>query len=291
MTDKRRKLLTTILKTVISIVLIYFIFTKIDFKQVVVVLKSANWKWLLLAVFLFMISKILNSLRLNFYFKVIEVPLTQKSNLKLYLLGMFYNLFLPGGIGGDAYKGFVIQRKFKVKTKKVVGALLLDRLSGMLLIIIYTCAFIALVELPFLKGLNWVFWLFIPVGLMIFWFITKRFFSYTLPVFWTSLAYSVAIQGMQLIAVYCIICALGITGTVLAYLLIFMVSSLVSVLPLTIGGIGSREVTFLYGATWLGLDVNSAIGISFLFFLITALVSLFGVIYHFRKPEVEIISL
>ena len=99
---------------------------------------------------------------------------------------MFYNLFLPGGIGGDAYKGFVIQRKFKVKTKKVVGALLLDRLSGMLLIIIYTCAFIALVELPFLKGLNWVFWLFIPVGLMIFWLITKRFFSYTLPVFWTS---------------------------------------------------------------------------------------------------------
>ena len=31
---------------------------------------------------------------------------------------MFYNLFLPGGIGGDAYKGYVIQKKYKPAPKK-----------------------------------------------------------------------------------------------------------------------------------------------------------------------------
>ena len=54
---------------------------------------------------------------------------------------------------------------------------------------------------------------------------------------------------------------------------------------------GARiEVTFLYGAKWLELDANTSIGISFVFFLITALISFFGIIYHFRKPQLETVS-
>lgn len=31
---------------------------------------------------------------------------------------MFYNLFLPGGIGGDAYKGYVIQKNINRAPRK-----------------------------------------------------------------------------------------------------------------------------------------------------------------------------
>ncbi|BFP42596.1 lysylphosphatidylglycerol synthase transmembrane domain-containing protein [Flavobacteriaceae bacterium GF1] len=288
MTEKQRKLLTTALKVVISAVLIYFIFTKIDFREVVNVLKTANPLWLIAAFLLFVLSKILNALRLNLYFHAIGVKLTQLSNLKLYVLGMFYNLFLPGGIGGDAYKGYVIQKKYQVGTKKVVGVLLLDRLSGMLLILIFACVLATLIEIPIIKGLQWLFWLSIPMGILSFWILNKKLFSYALPVFWGSLGYSTLLQAIQLAATFCIIQALGISGTILAYLFIFMISSIVSVIPLTIGGIGSREVTFLYGAKWLGLDANTAIGISFVFFLITALVSFLGIGYHVKKPKLEV---
>jgi hypothetical protein len=64
----------------------------------------------------------------------------------------------------------------------------------------------------------------------------------------------------------------------------------VSVLPLTIGGIGSREVTFFYGATLLALEENTSIGISMVFFLITAFVSLAGIVYHFKKIKLKTIS-
>ena len=290
MTEKQRKLLTTSLKVVISILLIYFIFTKIDVQDVLDVLKSTNWIWLIVALFLFAFSKVLNSLRLNLYFHSIGVPLTQRSNLKLYLLGMFYNLFLPGGIGGDAYKGYVIKKEFEVKTKKVVGVLLLDRLSGMVLILIYACAFAGFLQIPFLSGIEWLFWVAIPLGILVFWLINKYLFSYALPVFWHSFGYSALLQAIQLGATLCIITSLGITESTLAYLFIFMLSSIVSVIPLTIGGIGSREVTFLYGAQWLGLDENTAIGISFVFFLVTALVSFFGIGYHFKKPKLKTVS-
>jgi hypothetical protein len=40
----------------------------------------------------------------------------------------------------------------------------------------------------------------------------------------------------------------------------------------------------------LGLNASTSIGISFTFFLITALVSLMGMYYHFKKPKLETVS-
>nr|WP_223826618.1 lysylphosphatidylglycerol synthase transmembrane domain-containing protein [Flagellimonas sp. S3867] len=285
-----RKRLITALKIVVSAALIYFIFTKIQFQDVVKTLKDSNPLYLVLGVLLVVLSKVLAAFRLNLYFHQIEVKISQLSNLKLYLLGMFYNLFLPGGIGGDAYKGYVIQKKYQSGTKKVVSVLLLDRLSGMLLIFIYACILALMLEQSIFKTYNWVFATGIPLSIVVFWWLNKRFFSYALPIYWKSLVYSAFIQLSQLICILCILKSLSIDLQTVEYLFIFLVSSIVSVIPLTIGGIGSREVTFLYGAKWLELDASSSISISFVFFLITALISLFGIVYHFKKPKLETVN-
>ena len=290
MTEKLRKKLITALKIVVSAALIYFIFTKIDFKDVLQTLKKSNPYYLLVAILFFVLSKVLAAFRLNGYFHQIGARLSQISNLKLYLLGMFYNLFLPGGIGGDAYKGYVIQKEYKSGTKKVVAVLLLDRLSGMLLLFIYACILAILSGQPSFKGFLMLFALAIPLSAVVFWFFNKKFFAYALPVFWQSLGYSALVQLAQLICAWFIMKSLAISWDIVEYLFVFLVSSIVSVIPLTIGGIGSREVTFLYGAQWLGLNASTSVGISFTFFLITALVSLVGIIYHFKKPNLETVS-
>lgn len=283
MTEKQRKYLTTTLKILISVALLYFIFTKINFADVTKVLKSASPLVLLEALLLFVASKVLNAFRLNLYFHAVGAKLTQLSNLKLYLLGMFYNLFLPGGIGGDAYKGYLVQKKFQIKTKRVIGMLLLDRLSGMLLILIYALVLAFFLDWGAYNTYRWIIFIAIPSGVFIFWWIHKIWFKYALNVFWDSFGYSALLQLLQALAVLCIIKAFSITANELAYLFVFMISSIVSVIPLTIGGIGSREVTFLYGSKLLYLDAATSIGISFIFFLITALVSFFGIYYHFKK--------
>ena len=71
----------------------------------------------------------------------------------------------------------------------------------------------------------------------------------------------------------------------IGYLFVFLVSSIVAVLPLTIGGIGSREITFYYFSNWLGLNEDLSITLSMVFFLITAFTSFWGIIYHFKKPN------
>ncbi|OQD42376.1 lysylphosphatidylglycerol synthetase [Croceivirga radicis] len=287
MTKKYRKIATTALKIVVSIALLYFIFTKIDYNTVITTIKKAHLGYLSLALGLFILSKYFNALRLNLYLHAIEVPLSHRSNFKLYLLGMFYNLFLPGGIGGDAYKGYVLKKRFKVSTKRLVAVLLLDRLSGMLLILIYALLLAFFIDNKLFSTFKYLFLLAIPIGVVLFYLVAKQFFSYTLAAFWASFGYSALLQAIQLLCVFLLLLALGITSSVTEYLFVFMVSSIVSVIPLTIGGVGSREVTFLYGAKWLNLEPNISIGISFLFFLISALVSLSGIYYHFKKPKLE----
>jgi len=289
-TEKLRKKLITALKFIISAALIYFIFTKIDLKDVLQTLRKSDPLYLVLAILFFILSKVLAALRLNLYFHQIGAKITQLSNFKLYLLGMFYNLFLPGGIGGDAYKGYVIQREYQLGTKKVVSVLFLDRLSGMLLLFLYACSLALISENVFFNGFLGLIIVAIPLSLLVFWWMNWKFFSYTLPIFWKSLGYSALVQLAQLVCVLCILESLSISLDVVEYLFVFLISSIVSVIPLTIGGIGSREVTFLYGAKWLGLDASTSIGISFTFFLITALISLLGIVYHFRKPKLEAVS-
>lgn len=289
MTGLRKKLIT-LAKIAISAILIYFIFTKVDLQVILNTVKKTNPLYLSFAILFFVISKVIASIRLNLYFHQLEVKLTQKSNLKLYLLGMFYNLFLPGGIGGDAYKGYLIKKKFEVDTKKVISVLLLDRLSGLLLLFIYACI------LAIVLNIDWLHRNDIPIGILsvlavaVFWFLNKKYFNFVLPVFWKSFSLSALVQLAQLICVLFILEALSINVDLLAYLFIFLISSIVSVLPLTIGGIGSREVTFFYGATLLALDENTSISISMVFFLITALVSLFGIIYHFKKIKLSTVA-
>ena len=286
--EKLRKKGITLLKVLFSFALLYFVFNKIAFAEVWQLIQKANPFYILLATLFFIASKLFAALRLNLFIHQLDIPLTHRSNFKLYLLGMFYNLFLPGGIGGDAYKGYVLKKEFQIKTKRVVSILLLDRLSGLLLIFQFACIFAFILRQSLLMDYRWLFLVALLLSMLVFWFINKRFFSYVYKVFWSSLGFSFLVQGTQIISVLLILKALSITSSSIAYLFIFLVSSIVSVLPLTIGGIGSREVVFYYGALWLGLDESSSISISMLFFLITALVSFSGVIFHFKKPRLEV---
>ncbi|WP_419214222.1 lysylphosphatidylglycerol synthase transmembrane domain-containing protein [Maribacter sp. X9] len=287
---KFNKKITTGLKIVISAALIYFIITKINITEIKGILVKSNLVYLGLATVFFIISKIIAAVRLNLYFHQLHIPLTLTSNLKLYLLGMFYNLFLPGGIGGDAYKGYLLKKNFEVSTKRIVSVLVLDRLTGLLLLFIYACTLVSLLEFDELQRYVWLFVIAIPLSVAIFWLLNRKFFTYVLSIFWKTLVFSAIVQFAQLLCIWFILSALNIELNQVAYLVIFLVSSIVAVVPLTLGGIGSREVTFFYGAELLGLDQNISVGVSILFFLITALVSLSGVWYHFKKIKLEVID-
>lgn len=281
MNKRNTRIIKTILKFGLTIAALWFVFSKIDFGSVLELFARTDFLYIILAVLLFTASKTVAAFRLNIFFRRLDLHISEKLNLQLYLLGMFYNLFLPGGIGGDGYKIYLLQKRYKTPTVRLFGAVLTDRLSGMSALAILALLLFAVIHIPI--SWNWLGYVGIPfvvAGLYVFcWLFYKHF----LKIYFPTLGLSMMVQILQLICVWVIILAMqGVDQHLGEYLLVFLVSSIVAVLPISIGGMGVRELTFLYGAQFLGIDQDLAISISLMFYLVTALVSLGGLVYVVR---------
>jgi len=271
------KALKLILKLAITVAALYFVFRKIDLHLVLDTFINSRFWLILIALLFFIISKIVSSFRLNRYFESIDILLSEFFNMKLYLLGMYYNLFLPGGIGGDGYKVYFLNKQYDVQTSRIFWAVLLDRVIGVLALFCIAFIFAYFIAIPPV----WKYFLLslIPLFILTAWIIYRRFFPYFSGIFFRTNIQSLLVQILQIISALLILFSFNVSQDIPAYLFVFLVSSIVAVLPLTIGGVGSREFTFLLGAQWLGLDVNLSIALSFMFYLITAFTSFWGIIY------------
>ena len=100
--------LKLLFKVALTATALYIVGRKINLPETKQILFRANAVWLFAALLLFNASKVLSAVRLNRFFSSIGLQLSQTYNLRLYYVGMFYNLFLPGGIGGDGYKVYLL---------------------------------------------------------------------------------------------------------------------------------------------------------------------------------------
>ena len=285
---KGSKAFKTTLKVIISLLLLYFVFSKLGTKALWNTLKQVSILHFVVAFFLVLASKAIAHLRLLHYLNAITINIPRLTHWKLYLQGMFYNLFLPGGIGGDAYKAYILSKQFDVKTKNIISALVIDRLSGMIALgsyaLILFSAYLSRYPIEVLPKTLVYTGLLSPLIIAGFYGFNKLWFKATLKAFKTTTLLSFALQGLQILATYLLLVGLGESQKVWGYLLLFTLSSVVSVLPISLGGIGLRELTFFYGAQWLFIDTETAVALSLLFFSANALVSLLGLRYHLQPP-------
>lgn len=257
---------------------LWFVFGRISPRQIGHVLAGARPGWLGLAVGLFAASKWLAARRLNYFQRAIGVELSENANLRLYWLGMFYNLFLPGGIGGDGYKVLVLRRAYPTKTAALVRALVLDRVSGLLAlgVLLVALAWAVPLPLPGLWGWRGVAGLGAAGTLLGGAAATGRWFAPFGPTYWRTQGLALGVQGAQLLCALALLAATHTATQQPAYLLVFLASSMAAALPFTVGGAGAREVVFLLGAQWLGLNAAVSVSLSLLFYLISAAVALPG---------------
>jgi uncharacterized membrane protein YbhN (UPF0104 family) len=275
------------IKIAVTVICLWYVSRKIDWGKSFQIITNSNLLWLFAAIILFTASKIVSSIRLNIYFDNINLKISQLQNLKLYWLGMFYNLFLPGGIGGDAYKVILLNRTYQHSAKLLSAAVLLDRISGVvglgiLAVIYYYFVF---------HGANFSLLLLclLPVGIAVYYFIIIKIFPSFVKGFWPALWLGLAVQILQVLCAYSIMSALHISEHQTAYILIFLLSSIVAILPFTIGGLGAREVVFLWGSNTL-LHITSdptPVSISITFYLITLVISFIGVYWVYNNPLKE----
>lgn len=275
--------LKTVLKIGISVLCLWYVSRKINWVETWLLLENSQKGWLLVAAFFFIFSKLVAALRLNIYFKKIQINLAEAQNLRLYWLGMFYNLFLPGGIGGDAYKVILLHKKGISNSYKLsTAAVLLDRLSGVAGLGILAGIFYFLLFRGTL--FSWIVIGGILPGILLFWWVVKKWFPSFLAAFNSTLLLGFVVQILQVACAWFLMLSIGISSHFNAFQLVFLLSSIVAILPFTVGGLGARELVFLWGATQFGLDMHEAVYISLLFYVITVLVSLGGLVWVYSDP-------
>jgi len=274
-----------VLKLGVTSVLLYYVFSKVPLSEVKSRLIHANYWWMLAGVVVYFFSMVASAWRLLSFFKSINLRLDPRFNFRLYLLGIFYNLLLPGGIGGDGYKIYVLHKTYKQPAKKVFWAIAFDRLSGLWaigLIIVALKIFIPQIEIHIAIPLA-VF----LVGSIIYYIVVKKFFPDFSKHFFKGHAKAVLVQSLQVLTILCVMMGQDFHGKFAPYLLSFLISALAAVVPITFGGAGAREAIFQKLSPIFHMNVGLAVFLSVSFYLTSLIVALSGLYYVLRPKRLE----
>jgi len=109
------KKLSLILKLIVSVLLIILILWKFPISEIINNLGHVQVRWLLLCFFLGELVILNQAFRWHY---LLIVPKEQKPEfgvlLKYTIAGYFFNLFAPGGLGGDAYRSIALGKAHNV---------------------------------------------------------------------------------------------------------------------------------------------------------------------------------
>ena len=277
-----------IFQIIVTVFFIYYTLSKIGLNKILEVIKSADLLFILFASIVYFLSQIISSERLWFILKENNLIISSKENIKLYMVGIFYNFFIPGGVGGDAYKGVLMNKKFQWSLKKIYKLLILDRLIGfgvILCLIIVFSGFI--LDLEFISEFNFVL---VPLYALLFFFgrvLVQKIFKNEI-VYTKAFFISHIIQILQFGSIILILFSLGVTNNYFTFLYIFLISSVLSIF--SFGGIGIREYVFftLASNTAFGPDIATSVGLIFTFSaLISSIPGLFFLIKMKSKKKLS----
>lgn len=272
-----------ILKIAVTGITLWVVYTKIDLQALSRIWDNAT-VWLFVpALLFFAVSQLISSFRLLNFFRNIQLPISAKNNIILYIQGMFYNIFLPGGIGGDGYKILTLNRQYNKPHKQVFSAVFFDRLSG-LWALGFLLAALSL-SVPLFGSYTGLASGGFAGGSILYYFVIRYFFKQHSARFFKTHLLALLVQSCQLIAVAFILKALGCQNAYPAYLTIFLLSTLATLFPFSIGGLGAREIAIVWAASMLGLNKDLAVSVSLCFYFISAILSLMGIFLVFYTKK------
>jgi uncharacterized protein (TIRG00374 family) len=317
----------TILKAVLSIGLLGYLIYIADPIKILEVLDHVWYEngiiYILIAAGLFLLSLLVLSFRWQILVSGYGLNIPTRTLFKYYLIGLFFNNFLPTGIGGDVLRIYnLIQSSgdrtisfASVMTERLLGissTLILALISILLLrdefrtnmvlfiviglialvILFFTIAFSKKLASPIEKFT--VKLTLFRLGERIQKFLDAiRFYSDSKVVYLKILGVSLVGQVLIIVKAYCLALALGIEVSLIYMFLVVPLSIILSMLP-SINGIGFRDGGYVILLAKVGVSKAAALSLSFLTLFIPILISIAGGILFMlqkkvaREKEVEI---
>lgn len=302
-----RRLRNTVLialKLIISSILLYVVISKTGLDKVASTLSGINPLSFFGAVLIYVFSIYISSVRWR-----LLLPEGQKSGrlFSLCLMGSFFNVFLPGIVGGDAIKAYYLNSDLKNDQEQknsslatAIASVFIDRYIGFCaLIFLGLTAFafgfrylsgsyikwaLPLIALFFIGGSFFIFGLRLGRRFKLISELYDYFYLYSrqkavvVKIFFLS----IAVQMAGIVAVYILSLGLGTHLPLLSLFIFIPIITTITTIPISISGLGLREAFFVLLLGLLNVSPAQATSISFAWFLSSATGSLAGLFEYMR---------
>ena len=315
-----KKILVTVFQVAITIALLYWVYHDPNRRaQMAEALRHARYSWVVIGILAYIIVEIAAAFRWHVLLKVQGIHLSFWRLSGLFLIGMFYNQFLPGGTGGDIIKSYYLLKETPDRKAGALLAVVFDRLIGLVALVAITGTLIGLrydflSQTPETRQLLWILLVvlgvsivgllttFVITGFRLFHSLPLRFpgreklievsaayhlyarhWRATLVAFGSSIVAHLATFATFLSVAY----SLRANVKIVDFFAVMPIERTISAMPISFAGIGWREKVLqimLHGLC--GVPEATAILVGSLSFLIILICCLPGaVVYFFYKPS------
>jgi uncharacterized membrane protein YbhN (UPF0104 family) len=289
-----------VIKTAISAGLLALIINKLNFGSLQEMFINMDWPWLALALLMVNVCILVSVFKWRplLIAQAINIPFGKL--LSCYYVGQFANNFLPSSIGGDAMRIYDVC-KLTGKLKEAAASVIVERLLASLAL-----ALTAVFALTLVSGINgdvMIIWL--VGGILAIcmtatvillccnfkeeskigkWLCRLGNYKGHPVILFKVLLLSFLFQLTLVLSNYFIFQSVGTNIPLLKHFLFIPVIMAVSMIPLSINGLGIREGMYVMLYGYEGIDPAVALGCSLMFFILVTLTSLAGgVIFILRK--------
>jgi uncharacterized protein (TIRG00374 family) len=134
-----KKTILTIIQLAVTGGLLYWVFHDPAVRAgMAVAIREADYRWIAGAILAYIIVELGAVVRWQILLRVQGINLSNPRVGALFIIGMFYNQFLPGGTGGDIVKTYFLWKETPGKKPGALLAVMFDRLIGLIALIIIT---------------------------------------------------------------------------------------------------------------------------------------------------------
>ena len=135
---KNRRLLLIAVKLLVSFGLLFLLYSRIPLDAISRDLKNIDIRYLLPVAILLLLNTLLSAQKWRLFLQADNVDIPLPTLTATYLVGSFYNMFLPSNIGGDSYRIYDIAQKSGQGIRSA-ASVFADRFSGFLALVLLSC--------------------------------------------------------------------------------------------------------------------------------------------------------
>jgi len=299
----------------IGIILFLLILYKLDLRNAISLISEADLGLLGLALALIIPFVLLKSLRWNCLLRLQDIDYSFGSSTQAYLSSMYLGLVTPGRIG-DFAKVLYLKKEKSVSLAEGFSSVFVDRLFDLLLLLIMACAGVLTFALPTnillillvllaLSGAGIALFTTGNMGRRMIHFLLRLVLPKSrqdiardkFDVFYSAVQHFktpgiiypalLTVAGYAIFYLQCYLIALSVDIPISYMNSAFSISTanLISLLPISISGIGTRDATLISIFSVLGLSKESALVFSILFLVVSNLSAcVIGAVAWFGNP-------